>query len=69
MMPDISSQDDFLTVSELAQQWRVSEGHLYNLIKRQELRAVTIGGRYIVQQSEAQFFIERNATFARAQAA
>jgi excisionase family DNA binding protein len=62
MMPDISSQDDFLTVSELSRQWRVSEGHLYNLIKRDELRAVRIGERLVVKRADARLFIESHAT-------
>jgi excisionase family DNA binding protein len=62
MMPDISSQDDFQTITELARQWRVSEGHLYNLIKNQDLRAVRIGGRLVVKRADARLFIESHAT-------
>ncbi len=62
MTPDFSSQDDFQTITELARQWRVSEGHIYNLVKREELRAVRIGGRLVVKRADARLFIESHAT-------
>ncbi len=66
MTPKPSISIDFQTIPELAQQWRVSEGHIYNLVKKQELPAVRIGGRLIVRLSDAKTFLERNATVARA---
>jgi excisionase family DNA binding protein len=66
MMPDQSHSSDFQTIAELARRWRVSQNHLYGLIKRQELRAVRIGGRLIVHQAEVKDFLARNSTLARA---
>lgn len=58
---DISTSD-YLTVSELAAQWRCTEAHLYALIKRRILPAHKIGRRVIVDRSAAQLFLQRNAT-------
>ena len=53
---------DFLTIGELAGQWRCTEAHLYALIKRGHLPAVRIGRRVIVSRGAAQRFLQRNAT-------
>jgi len=53
---------DFLTIGELAIQWRCTEAHLYALIKRGHLPAVRIGRRVIVCRKAALRFLEQNAT-------
>ncbi len=61
-----ASTPDYLTVSELAAQWRCTEAHLYALIKRGILPAHKIGRRVIVDRSAAQLFLQRNATVSAA---
>jgi len=57
-----TSASDYLTISELAAQWRCTEAHLYALIKRRVLPAVRIGRRVIVSRDAAQSFLNENAT-------
>jgi excisionase family DNA binding protein len=66
MTLDLTDSKDFLSVSELARQWHVTEQHIHNLISRLELPAYRIGRRVIVRRDDAQDFLQRNATFARA---
>jgi excisionase family DNA binding protein len=53
---------DFVTIGELAVQWRCTEQHVYALIRRGYLPAHRIGRRVIVDRSAAQLFLQRNAT-------
>jgi len=69
MKVDVSASNDFATVPELAASWRVTQQHVYTLIRRGELPAVRIGGRVIVARSAAQKFLERGATVRTPQAA
>jgi excisionase family DNA binding protein len=59
---DTPTSKNYLTISELAAEWRCTEAHLYALIKRRILPAHKIGRRVIVDRSAAQLFIQRNAT-------
>ncbi len=63
---DNSTANHYLTIAELAHAWRCTEAHLYALIKRRVLPATRIGRRVIVHREDAQQFLERNATVARA---
>ncbi len=62
MFIDTSAAKDFCTIAELAEQWRVTQAHIYNLVKRGQLPAHRIGARVIVRRAEAQNFLESNAT-------
>ena len=57
-----SASKDFLTLAEIAAQWRCTEQHISQLIRRGELAAVRVGRRVIVRRVEAKSFLERNAT-------
>jgi excisionase family DNA binding protein len=59
---DISAAKEYVSIPELANQWGVTEQHVYNLVKRGELPAYRIGRRLIVRRDEAKFFIDQNAT-------
>lgn len=61
---DATAAKDFITIAELAAQWRCTEAHLYTLIKRGVLPAFRVGRRVIVRRDAAQSFIERHATAA-----
>lgn len=62
MRINTSASNDFLTVPELAAQWRCTIQHVYNLVKRGQLPAHRIGARVIVRREDAQSFLESNAT-------
>ena len=57
---------NFITIAELAAEWRCTEAHLYALIKRGVLPAFRVGRRVIVRRDTAHSFLERNATTAQA---
>jgi excisionase family DNA binding protein len=59
---DISAAKEYVSIPELANQWVVTEQHVYNLVKRGDLPAYRIGRRLIVSKADAQNFLERNAT-------
>lgn len=62
MSIDLTASKEFTTVPELAAEWRVSIGHVHNLIKQSKLPAYRIGHRYIVRREDAKRFLEQNAT-------
>ena len=66
MTLDTSTSEDFITIQELALQWRVTPQHINNLIKYGRLPAHRIGRRLIVRRSTAQSFLESNATVSAA---
>ena len=66
---DASAAKEFVSIPELANQWGVTEQHLYNLIDRKVLPAYRIGRRLIVRRDDAKKFLERGATTASAAAA
>jgi len=66
MTSNVSVSGDFYTVAELATQWRVTQQHLYALIRRGRLPAHRIGERLIVRRDAAQRFLEGNATVSAA---
>jgi len=57
-----TSASDFVTIGELAVQWRCTEQHVYALIRRGYLPAHRIGRRVIVRRAAAQEFLQKNAT-------
>jgi len=59
---DMTASKDFLTVAELADLWRCTAKHIYNLVDRGDLPAVRIGARVIVSKSAAQTFAENGET-------
>jgi excisionase family DNA binding protein len=61
-----ASLDEFKTIPQLASEWHVTEQHLYNLVKDLRLPAYRVGRRLIVKRADAQDFLQRNATIARA---
>ena len=69
MSVDTSAAKEFIGIPELANQWGVTEQHLYNLIDRKVLPAYRVGRRLIVRRDDAQKFLERGATTASAAAA
>ncbi len=62
MTSNVSVSGDFYTIAELATEWRVTQQHLYALIRRGSLPAHKIGERIIVRRTTAQRFLESNAT-------
>jgi len=62
MSIDVSASKNFITISELASNWRCSIPHVHNLINRKQLPAYRIGGRIIIDRADAQKFIDRHAT-------
>ncbi len=62
MISNASVSGDFYTVAELATEWRVTQQHLYALIRRGRLPAHKIGERVIVRRAAAVKFLEGNAT-------
>ncbi len=63
---DTTAAKDYITIGELAAQWRCTEAHLYTLVKHGLLPAFRVGRRVIVRADAAQSFLERNATTAQA---
>jgi excisionase family DNA binding protein len=61
-MTSDASASDYLTINELAAQWRCTEAHLYALIKRRALPAFRIGRRVIVRREDTKTFLNENAT-------
>ncbi len=59
---DATAAKDYLTISEIAAEWRVTSQHVSQLIRRGALPAIRIGRRIIVPRDAAQKFLERNAT-------
>jgi excisionase family DNA binding protein len=57
-----SSASEFYSISELARTWGVTQQHLFNLVRRGQLPAHKIGQRIIVRRSDAQKFLQDNAT-------
>jgi excisionase family DNA binding protein len=66
MTSNVSVSGDFYTVAELATEWRVTQQHLYALIRRGQLPAHKIGERVIVRRDAAKSFLDRNATVSAA---
>jgi len=66
MISNASVSGDFYTIAELATEWRVTQQHLYALIRRGRLPAHRIGERLIVRRDAAQRFLESNATVSAA---
>ncbi len=66
MSSNTSVSSDFYTIAELATEWRVTQQHLYALIRRGSLPAHKIGERIIVRRSTAKSFLESNATVSAA---
>ena len=66
MSLNAASAKNFITIAELAAEWRCTEAHIYALIKRGALPAFRVGRRVIVRRDNAQSFLERNATTAQA---
>jgi excisionase family DNA binding protein len=66
MSSNASVFNDFYTIAELATEWRVTQQHLYALIRRGRLPAHKIGERVIVRRDAAQRFLECNATVSAA---
>jgi len=62
MSVDTSAAKEFIGIPELANQWGVTEQHLYNLIDRKVLPAYRVGRRLIVRQGDAKRFLNENAT-------
>ncbi len=62
MAIDISASKTFVTIPELASEWRVSIAHIHNLINRKQLPAHRIGARIIVSREDAERFVAQNAT-------
>jgi excisionase family DNA binding protein len=62
MTSNVSVSGDFYTVAELATEWRVTQQHLYALIRRGRLPAHKIGERVIVRRAAAKSFLEQNST-------
>ncbi len=63
---EFSTSEDFITVQELALQWRVTPQHIFNLVRHGRLPAHRIGRRIIVRRSTAQRFLESNSTVSAA---
>ncbi len=61
-MIDTTASKTFITIPELAAEWRVSEGHVYRLVKCAQLPAFKVGERIIVRRDDAKNFLESNAT-------
>jgi excisionase family DNA binding protein len=59
---DMTDSKDFLTVAELADLWRCTAKHIYNLVDRGDLPAVRIGKRVIVARNAALAYSEKRAT-------
>ncbi len=66
MILNTTTSKPFITIPELAAEWRVSEGHVYTLIKRAQLPAFKVGFRIIVRRDDAKNFLERGATVSAA---
>ncbi len=66
MTSNVSVSGDFYTVAELATEWRVTQQHLYALIRRGRLPAHKIGERIIVRRTTAKSFLDHNATVSAA---
>ncbi len=66
MRVDATASNNFATIPELADLWRVTHAHVYRLDQRGDLPAFRIGGRIIVDRNAAKNFLERNATTAKA---
>ncbi len=62
MSSDTTATKEFVKVAELATQWRCTDQHVYNLIKRKVLPATNIGRRVIVCAKDAERFLAQNAT-------
>lgn len=60
-----TSNSDFLTVHEVAEQLRLSVLTIYKYIKEGDLEAVEFGGHYRVSQNSLQNFIEIHRVGAR----
>jgi excisionase family DNA binding protein len=59
---DATASRDYVTLAELAAQWRCTSQHVSQLIKRGALPGVRIGRRLIVPKDAARRFEERHAT-------
>ncbi len=57
-----SASRDFMTVSELSDEWRCTVQHVYAMIRRGQLPGYRIGNRVIVRRSDALRFLSSNAT-------
>jgi len=66
LMIDTTASKTFITIPELAAEWRVSEGHVYRLVKCAQLPAFKVGERIIVRRDDAKNFLERGATVSAA---
>ncbi len=59
---DASASKTYLTLEELAAQWRCTPQHLSQLVKRGALPAIRVGRRVLVSQESVRRFEQRNAT-------
>ncbi len=59
---DASAAKEFVSIPELANQWGVTEQHIYNLVSRKVLPAYRVGRRLIVRREDAKRFLNENAT-------
>lgn len=50
-----------LSISETADYFRSSRGHVYNLLRRGELLSVKVGGRTLIRRADVDALIERSA--------
>lgn len=49
-----------LSISEVADYFRSSRGHVYNLLRRGELLSVKVGGRTLIRRADVDALIERS---------
>ncbi len=54
--------EELLTIEELAAKLKISEGYIYKLMKKGELKATKIGKATRFTQKEVQSFIERHTS-------
>jgi excisionase family DNA binding protein len=53
-------EDELLTIKEVAKALKVSEGHVYRLLKQGEISAIKRGRRFTrVQESDLTAFLQR----------
>jgi len=64
MATDTTAATNFISLPELAAEWRVSYDHARNLVLRGVLPAHRIMGRIIVARSDATAYLQRTRTVA-----
>lgn len=60
---------EFHTIQELAAAWRVTDQHLYNLIRRGTLPAFDMGGTWRIHREDAARFLQKSRATTAAKAA